>query len=114
MVAIHGFVPWAFKYTSYGQAGGTHEPIASEWRFVQEASAYNAHLDADAEGLDGMANPSVFAHNPTTDFYPQNPKPTVESLIPTCHSACRPPSCTRVSLARQTASSSLVILERAT
>jgi len=80
MLAIHGFVPWAFKYTSFGQAGGKHEPVASEWRFVQVASAYNAYLDADAEGLDGMANASVFAHNPTADFYAQNPKPTVDDF----------------------------------
>jgi hypothetical protein len=79
MVAIRGFVPWRWKYTNR-EPGGSHEPYMAEWQFVKIASAYNAYLDADAEGLDGMANASVFRHYPLQSHYPQNPRPTREEL----------------------------------
>ncbi|GAA4991596.1 GxGYxYP domain-containing protein [Actinopolymorpha pittospori] len=78
MVPIHGFVPWGYKYTTV--AGGHHEPVATEWRFVQVASAFNAYLDADAENLDAMANASVLRHAPLRRTYPQRPRPDVEEL----------------------------------
>ncbi|SDT14103.1 GxGYxYP domain-containing protein [Actinopolymorpha singaporensis] len=80
MVPVHGFVPWGYKYTTVDPAGGHHEPVATEWRFVQVASAYNAYLDADAENLDAMANASVFRHAPLRSAYPQRPRPTTADL----------------------------------
>ncbi|GAA2756777.1 GxGYxYP domain-containing protein [Actinopolymorpha rutila] len=80
MVPVHGFVPWGYKYTTVDPAGGHHEPVATEWRFVQVASAYNAYLDADAENLDAMANASVFRHAPLRAAYPQRPRPTTADL----------------------------------
>lgn len=79
MTAIHGFVPWAFKYTTSGGAG-KHDGVPTEWEFVRHASAYNGYLDADAEGLDPMANASLFAHYPLAKRYPQQPAPTVAQL----------------------------------
>jgi hypothetical protein len=43
-------------------------------------SAYNAYMDADALGLGAMANASFYQHYPLEKCYPQNPKPTLESL----------------------------------
>jgi hypothetical protein len=76
---VHGFVPWQYKYTSVGDAGG-HDPVPTEWRFVQVISAFNAYADADAETLDGMANASVFRHARLRSHYPQRTRPTAEEL----------------------------------
>jgi len=80
MIHAGGFVPWAFKYTNHGDAGGTHDPVPGEWQYAKILSAYNAFMDADALGLGAMANASFFQHYPLKDFYPQNPKLTLEDL----------------------------------
>ncbi|HEY6738665.1 MAG TPA: GxGYxYP domain-containing protein [Actinopolymorphaceae bacterium] len=77
---VHGFVPWGYKYTTVPPAGGGHDAVPTEWRFVQVASAFNAYLDADAENLDAMANASVFRHLRLDDHYPQRPRPTPQDL----------------------------------
>jgi hypothetical protein len=76
---VHGFVPWQYKYTSVGDAGG-HDPVPTEWRFAQVISAFNAYADADAETLDAMANASVFRHARLRSHYPQRTRPTAEEL----------------------------------
>ncbi len=80
VLPVHGFVPWGYKYTTVEPAGGHHDPVPTEWRFVQVASAYNAYLDADAENLDAMANASVFRHAPLQEHYPQPPRPDLADL----------------------------------
>ena len=80
MIHVGGFVPWAYKYTNHGIAGGHHDPVPTEWRYAQILSAYNAYMDADALGLGAMANASFYQHYPLKSFYQQNPKPTVKSL----------------------------------
>lgn len=77
---VHGFVPWGYKYTTVPPAGGGHDPVPTEWRFVQVASAFNAYLDADAENIDAMANSSIFQHVPLESRYPQANRPTVDDL----------------------------------
>jgi hypothetical protein len=79
MCHIGGFVPWAFKYTKH--AGGGHDDVPSEWRFVEIISAYNAYLDADALGIGAMANASFFAHLPLKAKYPQRPTPDTAELM---------------------------------
>jgi hypothetical protein len=79
-IHVGGFVPWAIKYTNYGPAGGTHEPVPSEWRYAEILSCFNAYMDADALGPGAMANASFFQHFPLEEHYPQNPRPTDESL----------------------------------
>lgn len=71
MVHIGGFTPWAFKYTSHGNAGGKHEPVPTEWETAKIIGAYNAFIDADAIGLAAMANASFYAHFPLKKEYPQ-------------------------------------------
>lgn len=68
MIRICGFVPWAYKYTNYGPAGGKHEPVPSEWKMVEVGSVYNAYFEADAHSLDAMANASVFHQRPGTSI----------------------------------------------
>lgn len=80
MIHISGFTPWAVKYTSFGKAGGKHEPVLTEWETVRLVSAYNGFLDADAIGYVAMANASVFSHYPLPDRLVQNPPPTREDL----------------------------------
>lgn len=80
MLICGGFVPWWLKYTSDGWCGRdasltTHAPVASEWRFVDVLSAYNGMLDADAYGLSGLTNASVYRHYPLKQKYHQETKP---------------------------------------
>jgi hypothetical protein len=80
IIHIGGFVPWAWKYTDHGRAGGKHGGVDSEWKYAQIISAYNGVMDADAIGLSGMANASFYQHYPLKDHYPQNKKPTLDDL----------------------------------
>ncbi len=72
MIHIGGFVPWAYKYTNHGTAGGRHAPVPSEWEYGKIISAYNGFMDADAIGYGAMANASFFAHYPLKKSYPQD------------------------------------------
>ncbi|MBN1772055.1 MAG: hypothetical protein JXB32_12375 [Deltaproteobacteria bacterium] len=58
---VSGFTPWAWKYTNFGEAGGRHEPVATEWDLARILSAYNALIDGDALGMTTMANASLYA-----------------------------------------------------
>lgn len=80
LIHIGGFTPWAFKYTTSGKAGGTHDPVPTEWETVRVVSSYNAFIDADAINLGAMANASFFMHFPLKEKYPQ-PRVTREQLI---------------------------------
>ncbi len=80
IIHIGGFTPWAWKYTDHGQAGSTHGPVDTEWKYAQIISTYNGIMDADALGYSGMANASFYQHHPLEDRYPQNPKPTIGDL----------------------------------
>ena len=85
MIHVAGFVPWAYKYTTHAssawQAKGTHEPVPTEWKYAEILSCFNAYMDADAIGLGAMANASFYQHYPLAKRYPQNARPTRESLI---------------------------------
>lgn len=84
VIHVAGFVPWAFKYTTHRgarwSAGGRHEDVPTEWRYAEILSCYNAYMDADALGLGAMANASFYQHYPLAARYPQQPKPTRQSL----------------------------------
>jgi len=71
MIHIGGFVPWAHKYTTHGTAGGTHDPVPTEWEYGKIISAYNGFMDADAISYGAMANASFFMHFPLKEKYPQ-------------------------------------------
>ncbi len=74
MIHVGGFIPWAWKYTE--TAGGRHGDVATEWHYAAILSCFNAYMDADALGLNAMANASVFQHFPLKKSYPQH-KPTL-------------------------------------
>lgn len=80
MIQAAGFVPWAFKYTTHGQAGGRHAEVPTEWRYAEILSCFNAYMDADALGLGAMANASFYQYFPLAARYPQTPKPTRASV----------------------------------
>lgn len=80
VIHVGGFVPWAWKYCNYNGIASVHEPVPSEWRYAEVLSCYNAYMDADALGNCAMANASFFQHFPLQDRYPQNPRPTEQSL----------------------------------
>lgn len=69
MCYIGGFPSWAFKYTTL--AGGSHEPVPTEWEYTKIISAYNAFMDADAIGLGALANASFWQHFPLHKEYRQ-------------------------------------------
>ncbi|UCD49408.1 MAG: hypothetical protein JSW27_17980, partial [Phycisphaerales bacterium] len=72
MIHIGGFVPWAHKYTAHGAAGGTRDPVPTEWEYGKIISAYNGFMDADAIAYGAMANASFFQHFPLRPEYPQS------------------------------------------
>jgi hypothetical protein len=80
ILQIGGFTPWIWKYTSHPGAGSKHDGVDTEWKYAQIISQYNGIMDADALGYSGMANASFYTHFPLKDHYPQNPRPTLESL----------------------------------
>lgn len=74
MVEAVGFVPWPIKYTNWGTAGGTHDPVPTEWEYAKWLSYYNAYMDADAYGYVDLANASIYSRFPLPDRMTQNPK----------------------------------------
>lgn len=80
MIHVAGFVPWAYKYTSVGSAGGKHDPVPTEWKFAEILSCFDSFMDADALGSASMANASFFQHYPLEKRYGQNPKPNLSSM----------------------------------
>ncbi|MBO4548671.1 MAG: hypothetical protein J5758_05590, partial [Abditibacteriota bacterium] len=78
-IQVSGFVPWGHKYVTYGNSGGTHEGVASEWRHAELLSNYNCCKDADAIDFSDMTNASVFSKAPTKKVYKQH-KPGLEEL----------------------------------
>lgn len=80
MIHIGGFTPWAYKYTDYPGAGGKRGGVATEWKYAEVASGYNAFMDADAIGLAAMANASFYMHFPLKKKYPQ-PWVTRDNLV---------------------------------
>lgn len=78
--SIGGFVSWNLKYTNYGLAGGNHEPVPTEWKYVALFSAYNAFLDADALGIGCLTNASAYRHYPLRDTYTQHKRPEIPPL----------------------------------
>lgn len=77
LLHVGGFTPWAFKYTSFGRAGGQHDGVDTEWELVRIVSAFSGFLDADAIGYGAMANASFFMHYPLAERYPQAAAPAV-------------------------------------
>ena len=54
--------------------------MATEWKYAEILSCFNAFMDADALGYSAMANASFYQHYPLAAQIPQNTKPTRESL----------------------------------
>ncbi len=77
---IGGFVSWDLKYTNHGPAGGSHEPVPTEWQYIAVFGAYNAILDADALGLACLTNASAYQHYPMKDAYKQHERPATQPL----------------------------------
>lgn len=78
MIQVGGFTPWDQKYTDH--TGGKHGGVETEWRYAEVLSCFDAFMDADAPGLNPMANASVFEHFPLKKRYPQNNLPTEQTL----------------------------------
>ncbi len=70
---VGGFVPWFLKYTNFADPLGSNlTPVEAEWTYADIVSRYNAQKDADAYGLTGLSNASVFRHVPLAAAYEQN------------------------------------------
>lgn len=80
IITVGGFVPWNLKYTNHGPAGGTHEPVPTEWEYAAILSAHNAIMDADALGLACLTNASAYVHHPLKRKYRQNKPPDAPPL----------------------------------
>lgn len=67
MLTCGGFVPWWLKHCRADWNGrnpdmSKHDAVPAEWRFVDILTAHNGMLDADAYGLTGLTNASVYQH----------------------------------------------------
>ncbi|HNT34458.1 MAG TPA: hypothetical protein PKH07_05600, partial [bacterium] len=77
MITCGGFVPWWLKHCRANWAGrnpdtSKHDAVPAEWRFVDILTAHNGMLDADAYGLTGLTNASVYQHCKLRDKYLQS------------------------------------------
>ena len=79
MIHVCGFPPWDQKYTDHTR--GKHGGVATEWRYAEILSCFNAYMDADAAGLHAMANASLYQHYPLAPSYPQKHLPTERDLM---------------------------------
>ena len=77
---VSGFTPRAWKYTNYPGAGGSHEPVATEWDLARILSAYNGLMDADAIGMTTLANGSLYAQALLPERRVPPPAPTPQRL----------------------------------
>jgi hypothetical protein len=78
MIQMGGFVPWPFKYTTHGGAGG-HSPVPSEWEFSRILSQFNGYKEADAANHGAIANASFHRHYPLPARSAQpNPRPGLD------------------------------------
>jgi GxGYxYP putative glycoside hydrolase C-terminal domain/GxGYxY sequence motif in domain of unknown function N-terminal len=83
-INLHGFVPWAYKYTTSvigsWNAGGSHDPVPAEWTMVQLLTSYNVASDPDA--MVDMPNASFYQHYPLPAVIPQAaPRLSKQALI---------------------------------
>ena len=57
---VGGFVPWWLKYTTYVDPNANLGPVPAEWAYADIISDYGGQMDADAAGLAGLFNASVY------------------------------------------------------
>lgn len=73
-------MPWPFKYTSWGNAGGTRHPVTMEWECTGWLSRYNAYSDADSYAYVDFPNASLYSQFPLPERLTQNRKASQTSL----------------------------------
>lgn len=73
---LSGFIPYTKKYSNIYKAGGSHDPVAGEWKVAELISNYNCFKEAEGQG---MANGSIFCQFKLKDKYTQK-KPTIADL----------------------------------
>lgn len=78
IITIGGFVPWFVKYTADSLEKCSHGAVETEWRYAEIISCYNGIMDADAYGISGLANASIFMHHPLKERYYQSRPPEKE------------------------------------
>jgi len=77
MIKFCGFPNIGYKYTT--MAGGTHDPVPTEWETVRLISAYNAYME-----VFWMYNTSFYAGlkpQVAERHYVQNPPPTYNQMV---------------------------------
>lgn len=74
IITLGGFVPWWIKYTNHADIEASLEPVAAEWKFADIISRYNIQKDADAYGLVGLSNASVYQHEKLIELKQSNEK----------------------------------------
>ncbi len=78
MIKTIGFVGWETKYSTW--AGGSHDPVGTEWEYTKVLTAYNSYMEATWQ----IANSSF--HSGLLPLmnernYVQNPAPTYQDLV---------------------------------
>ncbi|MCQ6562285.1 S-layer homology domain-containing protein [Paenibacillus mendelii] len=72
IITVGGFVPFFIKYSNMIDDSANYDPVMAEWTYVDILSKYNAQLDADAYGMIGISNASVYQSVPPLAEYKQN------------------------------------------
>ncbi len=87
MVQVMGFIPWMLKYTDYG-GKSRHGAVDAEWKLVEILTAYNCLLDADAPGMCGLANASLYRLYPLKEAYRNNRPASIPPFDPAKRYLC--------------------------
>ena len=77
MIQCGGFPPFSIKYSTYGSAGGKHDPVPTEWECMDLLTAYNAYCEADGV----ISNCSIYHQMPRPTRINQSPPPLYDECV---------------------------------
>lgn len=79
MITVGGFTPWYVKYCCSELAQNKHGAVETEWKHAELISSYNGMMDADAYGISGLANASIYRFFPLQERYVQHRPAALEA-----------------------------------
>lgn len=71
VTTVGGFVPWFLKYTNHIDPNASLTPVQMEWLYADVISGYLMQKDADAFGLVGLANASLYRNVALAESFQQ-------------------------------------------
>jgi len=77
-----GYVPYYKKYTNQMKGRGNHEPVPTEWKYVEVVTSYNGVVDADCAPYGEFSNSSLYQHYELKASYENTHKKVTEEYDP--------------------------------